>query len=227
MKIVQFLLSYISGILLLLILFITSIELVTYVDKGFYEREYAKYDVLEDVKMKMDDVLHVTDEMMAYLHGNRDDLVIKTTVNGETREFFNDREKAHMADVKVLFLAGLFVRRAALIALIACVAALLLLKTKLREITAFVTLKTFLVFDMISLIIVALASQDFTKYFTMFHQIFFNNDLWLLDPATDLLINILPEGFFIDIAIEILLVFLVLQIVTVLLSFLWKGKRAK
>lgn len=24
---------------------------------------------------------------------------------------------------------------------------------------------------------------------------FFNNDLWILDPSTDMLINIVPEGF--------------------------------
>ena len=44
----------------------------------------------------------------------------------------------------------------------------------------------------------ALISTDFTKYFTTFHHIFFDNDDWLLDPKTDLLINIVPEGFFRD-----------------------------
>lgn len=41
----------------------------------------------------------------------------------------------------------------------------------------------------------------------IFHHIFFNNDLWLLDPATDLLINIVPEPFFVDTASYIALVF--------------------
>lgn len=50
-------------------------------------------------------------------------------------------------------------------------------------------------------------STDFTKYFVIFHHIFFNNDLWLLDPATDLLINIVPEPFFVDTASYIALVF--------------------
>ena len=46
----------------------------------------------------------------------------------------------------------------------------------------------------------ALISTDFTKYFTIFHLIFFDNDDWLLNPKTDLLINIVPEGFFRDTA---------------------------
>ena len=56
------------------------------------------------------------------------------------------------------------------------------------------------------LIIAALAgiiSTDFTRYFTIFHEIFFNNDLWILDPRTDLLINIVPEPFFVDTAARI------------------------
>lgn len=50
-------------------------------------------------------------------------------------------------------------------------------------------------------------STDFTKYFIMFHHIFFSNDLWILDPATDMLINIVPEGFFMDTAARIALLF--------------------
>ena len=41
---------------------------------------------------------------MAYLRGNREDLVVDTVVAGKPREFFNDREKAHMVDVQNLFL---------------------------------------------------------------------------------------------------------------------------
>jgi integral membrane protein (TIGR01906 family) len=44
---------------------------------------------------------------------------------------------------------------------------------------------------------------DFYKYFTIFHEIFFTNDLWLLDPATDRLINIFPQDFFTDMAFSI------------------------
>jgi integral membrane protein (TIGR01906 family) len=54
----------------------------------------------------------------------------------------------------------------------------------------------------------ALISTDFTKYFTTFHHIFFDNDDWLLNPKTDLLINIVPEGFFRDTAFMIAVLFL-------------------
>ena len=54
-----------------------------------------------------------------------------------------------------------------------------------------------------------LAYTNFTKYFTLFHKIFFDNDLWILNPKTDMLINLLPEGFFSDMAVRILLIFLI------------------
>ena len=65
-------LSYALGILfsfcLIVTLLITSVEAVTYWTPGYYEREYSKYNVTEDVHMEMDDLLDVTKEMMAYLH---------------------------------------------------------------------------------------------------------------------------------------------------------------
>jgi integral membrane protein (TIGR01906 family) len=44
---------------------------------------------------------------------------------------------------------------------------------------------------------------DFDRAFTVFHMLFFPNDLWILDPSVDLLINMVPLGFFIDISIFI------------------------
>ena len=38
----------------------------------------------------------------------------------------------------------------------------------------------------------------FDKLFIYFHQISFNNDLWILDPRTDYLIAMFPQGFFFD-----------------------------
>ena len=62
--------------------------------------------------------------------------------------------------------------------------------------------------------------SDFTKYFTIFHEIFFDNDLWLLDPSTDLLIRMLPEGFFMDMVIRIGIIFLVLMFLVLIISIL-------
>ena len=75
----------------------------------------------------------------------------------------------------------------------------------------------------------AIISTDFTKYFVIFHHIFFDNDLWILDPRTDLLINIVPEGFFMDTAARIggLFAGSVLVIFALSLFFLIRNHRSK
>ena len=40
------------------------------------------------------------------------------------------------------------------------------------------------------------ALTDWERLFVSFHQLFFSNDYWLFDPATDPVILILPDGFF-------------------------------
>ena len=107
MKILHSALGIIFAFALMFTLLITSVEAVTYWTPGYYENEYEKYDVLDDVHMEMDDLLDVTHEMMAYLRGNRADLHVPTIVNGQPREFFNEREIAHMEDVRGLFLGAI------------------------------------------------------------------------------------------------------------------------
>ena len=63
-------------------------------------------------------------------------------------------------------------------------------------------------------------STDFSKYFIVFHHIFFDNDLWILDPSVDMLINIVPEGFFRDTAARIIITYGILAVSVLLISFL-------
>ena len=111
MKLLQRLLGVLCAFCLMIILLITSVEAVAYWFPGYYEREYEKYNVTAAVHMEMDDLLDVTDEMMAYLRGKRDDLHVMTVVDGQPREFFNEREIAHMEDVRGLFLGAITLRR--------------------------------------------------------------------------------------------------------------------
>lgn len=134
MKLFHNLLGLIFSFALMAVLLITSIEAVTYWTPGYYEKEYTKYQVLEAVDMEMDDLLEVTDEMMAYLRGDRKDLHVPTIVAGQPREFFNEREIAHMEDVRGLFLAAITIRRICFLVMAACAALLIVLKADTRRI---------------------------------------------------------------------------------------------
>ena len=214
--------TYAAGIFtafwLIIAFLITSVEAVAYWTPGYYEKEYTKYQVLNDLpEMNMDDLLDVTDEMMAFLRGKREDLHVYTTMGGEYREFFNDREIAHMEDVRGLFIGGLWLRRIGILITL-CFAALAYFwgrksaertEALKRLIPKSLCIGTGAVFA-VALALIGIISTDFSKYFIVFHKIFFNNDLWVLDPRTDMLINIVPEAFFFDTAARIALVFAVI-----------------
>lgn len=185
------------------ILLVTSVEAVVYWTPGYFEKEYTKYNVAAAVDMEMDDLLDVTDEMMAYLKGDREDLHVPTIVGGEEREFFNEREIAHMEDVQGLFLGAIFLRRLCLGIIAASIILLVLAKSDIKHLLPkMICIGTGLFFFLIAALSLII-STDFTKYFIIFHKIFFDNDLWILDPSTDLLINIVPEPFFMDTAFRI------------------------
>lgn len=63
------------------------------------------------------------------------------------------------------------------------------------------------------LILALLLSMNFDRTFIVFHKLFFNNDYWLFDPATDPVITILPDTFFMHSAIMIIILVLTMSII--------------
>ena len=134
MKMHDTVMGILASIAFIVILLITSIEYAAYGSWNYYEKEYTRLHVLDTVPMTMDDMMDVTHEMMAYLRGDRDDLVVETTIDGTRHEFFNDQEKYHMADVRNLFLHGLALRRYAAVVLVLSIAYLIYRKAPLLKI---------------------------------------------------------------------------------------------
>ena len=57
----------------------------------------------------------------------------------------------------------------------------------------------------------------FQELFIIFHQIAFNNDLWILNPNEDYLLMMYPEDFFRDVAILILVTSFILNVIVYIL----------
>ncbi len=213
-------LGILTAFALMFTLLITSVEAVCYWVPGYYQHEYTKYSVLDNLpSMTMDDLLIVTEEMMAYLRGNRKDLHVKTVMGGEYREFFTEREIAHMEDVQGLFLAAVFLRRLCLVLIFFCIGTIYLTKGNLRLILSYMLFFGTMLFFGSAAVLGLIISTDFSKYFIVFHHIFFDNDLWILDPSVDMLINIVPEPFFMDTAFFILILYGFLTLLVLGISF--------
>lgn len=208
---------------------ITSFQLAAYGDPEykFYEKEYAKYNVTEDLGMEMPEVMDVTEHMMAYLIGEEEELSVITDVDGKNQDFFNEQDRAHMADVKNLFLGGLDVRTACLVIFLILMALLAFRKADLKRLIPKAYSAGLGLFLVIVVLLGLLFASDFTKYFTIFHEIFFTNDLWLFDPATDYMIRMLPEGFFYDMTMRIGAVFIGSLAVIWIVLRVWRTVTAK
>lgn len=201
----QNIMAVIGMAILIIALLLTSFQAAVYGDPdySFYEKEYEKYQVAESLHMEMEDIMDVTDKMMAYLIGEREELSVITQVDGREQDFFNGQDRFHMGEVKDLFLGGLRLRNYLLAAAVVLVILLIAWKADLGRILPRAYFISLGVFGGLTVILGCLFASDFNKYFTIFHEIFFDNDLWMFDPASDYMIRMLPEGFFFDFVIRI------------------------
>ncbi|MGF7001949.1 integral membrane protein (TIGR01906 family) [Lachnospiraceae bacterium PFB1-21] len=219
MKKLENIVAFLAMVLLIFTILISSFQLAIYGDSEykFYREEYEKYGVTSSLGMKLEDVMKVTVQMMDYLIDREEELSITTMVEGKEQDFFNEQDRLHMADVKVLFLGGLKLRNWAAVVALALVAVLILRKADLGSVLFKGFIRAFVAVLIAAGIIGILFATDFTKYFTIFHEIFFTNDLWMFDPAEDYMIRMLPEGFFADMLLRIGVTFGALMAVTLVI----------
>lgn len=200
---------------LLVVLFFTAFQIGIF-NLRYIDREMEKLNTAERIGMEPEELHTLFDETLKYLADDRDDLVIDTRVNGELREAYNDREKLHMVDVKALFIGGFRIRNAAAVTAVLMAIGMIVFRERrqpaarrlLKELSRAVVV-VWGVFLLLFAVLILLLITDFNTYFTIFHQLFFTNDYWLLDPATSLMINMVPEQFFYDMVIRIGVLFAV------------------
>lgn len=219
----------IAMLLVIFALLITGFQLAVYGDShyGFYKKEYEKYRVTDDLNMKIDNVMAVTEHMMAYLIGKEEKLSIVTDVDGEHQDFFNEQDRLHLADVRNLFLGGLKLRNYAVILATILMIVLMAKKADFRRLVPQGYLQALFVYLILAAILGVAMSIDFTSCFTLFHKLFFTNNLWIFDPETDYMIRMLPEGFFSDMVIRVGVIFIVLLAVPGVTAVVYSWKRKK
>ena len=222
MKKIHWFAGIILGFSIIAALLITSFEIAMYSDFDVYRQEYEKYDVLSELDMTMDDVMYVTHEMMDYLRGEGDTLSVMTTVEGKEQDFFNEQDRFHMGEVRDLFIGGLDIRLGSCASAVLCVLFLLFTRADIKKIIPRSYRIALGVTGAAVLLIGIAAVVDFNAVFVQFHHIFFDNDLWIFDPAEDYMIRMLPEGLFYDMVMRIGAIFVAGLAVLLVLSFIPK-----
>lgn len=154
---------------------------------SYYNRLFDRLEVHRTVGVSPERIREVGIEIVDYLDHRLPSL--------DTR-YFNEREIHHMEDVRGLF-AHLKIANA--LSLIASLTALTWIwRNRSRRDAARTIFMGMIAAILLSAgVALFLIFGDFEPAFIRFHEIFFNNDLWILNPATDRLIQMMPLDFFI------------------------------
>jgi len=191
------------AICLLLVILSQSIIFPTFF-MPFFTWQYNRLEVAETIDIEKDELMRVTGELLDYMRGRRESLEdIYAIVAGEERRFFSDIEIRHMIDVLDLYNIAFMIRNIAFFAMVGLVLGMVLLKYRVLYVLSHCCRGVLAGFLALTAILVLIIALDFNHAFNIFHEMFFSNDYWILDPRVDLLINMVPLGFFIHISIFI------------------------
>ncbi len=205
------------GLFSLIISIIISTVFFYSFNENYYEKMYDKLAVADTLSITNKELFEVNDKLLSYIKGQENNLDYSIEINGRTEEFFNQREKDHMIDVQDLYLNANKIRIVSFaIALLSFVFAFInkIKKSEFAEVLG----KVLLSYGFIIGSILIYAVLDFDSFWTTFHHLIFSNDLWLLDPRTDRLINMVPLEFFMGIVFRILLTLVIVFMVLFLIK---------
>ena len=136
-----------------------------------------------------------------YLDGKTAAVQVTSPDSGELENAFSDKENAHLADVRGIVAALKIVRWAGGGLVIGLLAFLYFShKTQPAQflsdaVRGFALSALFLL--LITTGLTVWGAVNFDGLFVTFHKLSFSNDLWLLNPNTDLLLALMPLNFFI------------------------------
>lgn len=183
------------------ILILTALHGVGTDDKLYYQLQ-MEAGILPEAGISEDDLKTLDAALANYLAGQPDALQMELNVNGTLQSAFNEKELAHLADCFDLFTLLRKVRRRLIpwAVLLAVGGAYLLADRRrirrvawLSPLILLIPLGAFAIWAVV----------DFDGAFTFFHRALFSNDLWLLDPDTDLLIRICPVAMFMGMGLRV------------------------
>lgn len=184
-------------------LFMLSIRLLG-LEPFFFQWFYTQNNTAASLSMSYPDLMRATQQLLNYMLDRSDSIQSVVMVNNMSTNMFNQREIDHMVDV-------LYLIRAMRI--------FMLFSLSIAAITWFTQrTSSWFISNLKQSYGIALgllggfmgglsvfAIIDFPAFWHLFHRILFSNDLWLLDPRTDRLINMVPLNFFMILVFSILL----------------------
>ncbi len=164
---------------------------------------FEKYNVSEATGLDKAELEKAAAGLIGYFNSGDEYISLTVVKDGEPLELFNQREVAHLKDVKALMQLNLrlLVGTAAYVGVYAGISLFWRRKRYRRQLAWATVIGSSITLGMIIALGAGSMLLDFNELFTRFHLVAFTNELWMLDPATDYLIMLFPEGFWYDSAV--------------------------
>jgi len=164
-----------------------------------YEYGFEKYDVSQTTGLAEIELEKAATGLISYFNWGEANISLTVIKDGEPFELFNQREVAHLRDVKGLIRLDYWVLLGTLIYTLSYAGVSLFWRRGRywRQLAwgmvsgSGITLALMLALGLGALL-------NFDQLFLQFHLISFTNELWQLDPTKDYLIMLFPQGFWYD-----------------------------
>ena len=167
-----------------------------------------------------------------YLKGTADSPQLMLTSGTMEREAFAPHEMIHMADIRGLVSMARALRVAAIALILLAVITFFVLKSRqpewLPRIKPAASIRIgSAVFLLLIVLIAVWGAIDFEGLFHVFHRLLFANELWLLDPQRDVLLQLMPMQMFVSYGMDLLKENLFLLLILLLALFGLREKTAE
>ena len=187
-------------------LFISSIlAVIFYVcfDLNFYKDFYQKENIADYINTSSDNLINNTQNLLNYLNK-------KEQLN---TDWFSEKDILHMVDVQNLYTFSHNIMIYCFITFIlSTIIIILILRGKSLLYITKIFNKVLLLFIVLVGGLSAVIAYNFNSFWIKFHTTLFSNDLWLLSPSESNLIKMVPEDFFVNLIIRIIIYILILFI---------------
>ncbi|MDI6815349.1 MAG: TIGR01906 family membrane protein [Dehalococcoidales bacterium] len=162
-----------------------------------YKYGFEKYGVSQITGLAQSELETAATELISYFNSDEEYISLTVVKDGEPFELFNQREVAHLRDVKELIWLNYRFLLATLIYALTYAGVSLFWRKDWQRLAlgvvggSGITLALILALGLGMLL-------NFDQLFWQFHIITFANELWQLDPTKDYLIMLFPQGFWYD-----------------------------
>jgi len=211
------LLSILFTVSFVFTLLLTTVSFYSF-NNNFYESEFSKLNTATRLKTNNKDLFSFTKILLDYTSGSSDSMVAYATIDNQEREVWTEQEYLHMKDVRDLYLNSIIFRNVMAFIMVLSLGLFLIFYRNQASVFFKVSLKTMLYLFSAFFALAFYIVLDFNAFWTNFHQVFFDNDLWLFDPNNSILVNLVNEQFFFDLVTRIVVTLLIIIIIYLLVA---------